>query len=47
MTNRVSLDGVSDGDTGEMLTTSSTGGDDSFRRVADMIENRTRDTDIW
>ncbi|HEX5367820.1 MAG TPA: RNA polymerase sigma factor RpoD [Dehalococcoidia bacterium] len=49
MTNRVSLDGVSDGDTGEMLTTSSSGGDDSFRRVADMIESRTRDlgTDIW
>jgi RNA polymerase primary sigma factor len=47
MTNRVSLDGVADGDT-EMLTTSA-GGEDSFRRVADMIESRTRDlgADIW
>jgi RNA polymerase primary sigma factor len=32
-----------------MLTTSAVSGDDSFRRVADMIESRTRDlgTDIW
>jgi RNA polymerase primary sigma factor len=47
MTNRVSLDGVADGES-EMLTTSA-GGEDSFRRVADMIESRTRDlgSDIW
>jgi RNA polymerase primary sigma factor len=32
-----------------MLTTSASGGEDSFRRVADMIESRTRDlgSDIW
>lgn len=49
MTNRMSIDGVRDGESGEMLTTSAVGGDDSFRRVADMIESRTRDlgTDIW
>jgi RNA polymerase primary sigma factor len=49
MTNRVSIDGVSDGETGEMLTTGAVSGDDSFRRVADMIESRTRGigTDIW
>ena len=43
MTNR-----VSDGDT-EMLTNGTTGDGDSFRRVADMIESRTRDlgSDIW
>jgi RNA polymerase primary sigma factor len=48
MTNRVSLDGVADGET-EMLTTNAGGGEDSFRRVADMIESRTRDlgSDIW
>ncbi len=48
MTNRVSMDGVADGDT-EMLTNGSTGEGDSFRRVADMIESRTRDlgSDIW
>ena len=49
MTNRMSIDGVRDGESGEMLTTSAVGGDDSFRRVADMIESRTRDlgADIW
>ena len=50
MTNRVTLDGISDSATGEMLTNAeTTGGDDSFRRVADMIESRTRDisSDIW
>jgi RNA polymerase primary sigma factor len=48
MTNRVSLDGVADGDA-EMLTSSGAGDGDSFRRVADMIESRTRDlgSDIW
>jgi RNA polymerase primary sigma factor len=50
MTNRVSLDGVSESNAGEMLATAEPGaGDDSFRRVADMIESRTRDigSDIW
>jgi RNA polymerase primary sigma factor len=47
MTNRVSLDTVSTSNAGEMLTTGEGAGDDSFRRVADMIESRTRDTDIW
>src|SRR5688572_18521531 len=48
MTNRMSIDGVSDGESGEMLTTSAVG-EDAFRRVADMIESRTRDlgSDIW
>ncbi len=49
MTNRVSIDSASD-ESGEMLMTSEVGvTDDSFRRVADMIENRTRDigSDIW
>ncbi len=48
MTNRVPMDRVADGDT-EMLTHGSPGDGDSFRRVADMIENRTRDlgSDIW
>jgi RNA polymerase primary sigma factor len=46
MTNRVSVDGVAEGDAGEMLTNSG-GNDDSFRRVADMIESRSRDSDIW
>jgi RNA polymerase primary sigma factor len=46
MTNRVSMDGVAEGDAGEMLTNSG-GNDDSFRRVADMIESRSRDSDIW
>jgi RNA polymerase primary sigma factor len=46
MTNRVSVDGVAEGDAGEMLTNSG-GSDDSFRRVADMIESRSRDSDIW
>ena len=49
MTNRMSIDGVADGESGEMLTTSTSGDGDSFRRVADMIESRTRDlgADIW
>ena len=49
MTNRMSIDGVRDGESGEMLTTNAAGGDDSFRRVADMIESRTRGlgADIW
>jgi RNA polymerase primary sigma factor len=50
MTNRVSLEGVSANDAGEMLTTQESGStEDSFRRVADMIENRTRviGSDIW
>jgi RNA polymerase primary sigma factor len=50
MTNRVSRDGVSsDGDTGEMLTNGAVASDDSFRRVADVIESRTSDlgSDIW
>ena len=39
MTNRVSLDTVSE-------TSPSTGaGDEPFRRVADVLERRTRDTD--
>jgi RNA polymerase primary sigma factor len=48
MTNRMSIDGVSDGESGEMLTTSAVG-EDAFRRVADMIESRPRDlgSDIW
>ena len=48
MTNRVSLDGVTEGESGEMIATSNAN-DDSFRRVADMIETRTRGlgTDIW
>jgi RNA polymerase primary sigma factor len=46
MTNRVTIDGVSDGSPAEMLT-GSEGGEDSFRRVADMIESRTRQSDIW
>jgi RNA polymerase primary sigma factor len=50
MTNRVSLDGVSDSDSGEMLPGNEVGvSEDSFRRVADMIESRTRElgSDIW
>ena len=40
--------GVTENDSGEMLATAS-GGDDSFRRVANIIETRTREigTDIW
>ena len=37
MTNRMSIDGVSDGESGEMLTTNAVG-EDAFRRVADMID---------
>jgi RNA polymerase primary sigma factor len=42
------MDSVADGDA-EMLTTAGAGDGDSFRRVADMIESRTRDlgSDIW
>src|SRR6185436_6147488 len=50
MTNRMTLDGISDNTTGEMLTNGeAAGSEDSFRRVADMIESRTRDigSDIW
>jgi RNA polymerase primary sigma factor len=47
MTNRMSLEGVSGSDTGEMLAAGEGGSESSFRRVADMIESRTRDTDIW
>ena len=38
MTNRVSLDGVTDSDAGECYRAKLGAGDDSFRRVADMIE---------
>jgi RNA polymerase primary sigma factor len=40
---------VSEGGAGELLPASEVGGEDSFRRVADMIETRTRDlgADIW
>jgi len=49
VTNRVSIEGVSGGRAGELLTAAEGGGEDSFRRVADMIETRTRDlgSDIW
>jgi RNA polymerase primary sigma factor len=48
MTNRVSLDGVAENDTGELVTNEAGVSDDSFRRVADMID-RTRElgSDIW
>jgi len=48
MTNRVSSDGVSEAER-ESPRSDATTGDDSFRRVADMIETRTRSigTDIW
>ena len=48
MTNRVSLDGVTDSDRGP-LGASEAVSEDSFRRVADMIETRTRElgSDIW
>ena len=49
MTNRVAIEGVSGSGAGELLTTSEVGGEASFRRVADMIETRTRGigSDIW
>src|SRR5688500_4971757 len=50
MTNRVSLDGVTATDTGEIVASEGGVGEDSFRRVADMLETRTRElgtSDIW
>lgn len=50
MTNRVSLDGVTATENGEMVATEAGVGEDSFRRVADMLETRTRElgsSDIW
>ena len=50
MTNRVSLDGVTATESGEMVASEGGVGEDSFRRVADMLETRTRElgtADIW
>jgi RNA polymerase primary sigma factor len=46
MTDRVSLDGAPDGDLREMMGSGDGAAEDPFRRVADMLENRTRG-DIW
>ncbi|MFN0148013.1 MAG: RNA polymerase sigma factor RpoD [Dehalococcoidia bacterium] len=49
MTNRVSLDGAPATPSGEVASEGGVG-EDSFRRVADMLETRTRElgtTDIW
>jgi len=48
MTNRMSLDGVSETEATGIMTSSEPGaGEDTFRRVADMIGTPTRGADIW
>jgi RNA polymerase primary sigma factor len=50
MTNRVSIEGVAEnGDATPFAAPDSSSNDDSFRRVADMLESRTRSlgSDIW